>query len=112
MSRPSRARIARSATVLGLTAVLTVGPIVAPAVASSGTLVLSAASEPVGPVPAPRDAEDNPARDLGGYDDREVPFTWGAAWLLTFLGLGGFATMILVYYRAVDRPGRDGVRRA
>lgn len=61
----------------------------------------------LGPDPVARDAEENPARELGGYEDREVPFTWGAAWLLTFLGLGGLATMGLVYWRAVDRPGRN-----
>ncbi len=60
----------------------------------------------LGPDPMPRDAEDNPARELAGYEDRETPFTWGAAWLLTFLGFGGLATMGLVYWRGVDRPGR------
>lgn len=85
---------------------LTVGP----ATASTGTdsVVLAVnGAELLGPDPVARDAEENPARDLGGYEDREVPFTWGAAWLLTFLGLGGLATMGLVYWRAVDRPGRS-----
>ena len=76
----------------------------APALAAGDGVVLAAPAEPLGPEPMPRDAEDNPARLLGGYEDREVPFTWGAAWLLTFLGLGGLATMGLVWYRAVDRP--------
>jgi hypothetical protein len=78
------------------------------ALADDGPLVLAAeGAELLGPDPMPRDAEDNPARELGGYEDREIPFTWGAAWLLTFLGFGGLATMGIVYWRAVDRPGRD-----
>lgn len=80
----------------------------AAAVTGSGSVVLAVdGAELLGPDPVPRDAEENPARELGGYEDREVPFTWGAAWLLTFLGLGGLATMGLVYWRAVERPGRD-----
>lgn len=83
---------------------------VAPASASvdDGRVTLAVeGADLLGPDPMPRDAEENPARDLGGYDDRETPFTWGAAWLLTFLGVGGLATMGLVYWRAVDRPGRN-----
>jgi len=84
------------------------GALAAPASATDGALVLAVdGAELLGPDPMPRDAEDNPARELGGYEDREIPFTWGAAWLLTFLGLGGLATMGLVYWRAVDRPGRN-----
>jgi hypothetical protein len=75
--------------------------------AASEGVVLAVDYGQLGPDPMPRDAEDNPARELAGYEDRETPFTWGAAWLLTFLGLGGLATMGLVYWRAVDRPGRD-----
>jgi hypothetical protein len=79
----------------------------AAAATGSDSVVLAVeGAELLGPDPAPRDAEENPARELGGYEDREVPFTWGAAWLLTFLGLGGLATMGLVYWRAVERPGR------
>jgi hypothetical protein len=74
--------------------------------ASASDGVVLAVDGPLGPEPMPRDAEDNPARELGGYEDREIQFTWGAAWLLTFLGFGGLATMGLVYWRAVDRPGR------
>lgn len=98
-----------AATAVALAAALTLA---APAAASDG-VVLAVDYGQLGPEPMPRDAEDNPARELAGYEDRETPFTWGAAWLLTFLGLGGLATMGLVYWRAVDRPGRNGapVRR-
>ena len=86
-----------------------IGAMALPAAAASegGAIVLAVdGAELLGPDPMPRTSEDNPARELGGYEDRDIPFTWGAAWLLTFLGLGGLATMGLVYWRAVDRPGR------
>jgi hypothetical protein len=92
------------AALLALSLLLT--PTVAVAAPDAGSIVLAVSGDPIGPTPMPRDAEDNPARELGGYEDREVPFTWGAAWLLAFLGFGGLATMGLVYWRAVDRPGR------
>ena len=75
--------------------------------AAAEGVVLAADYGQLGPDPMPRDAEGNMARELAGYEDRDIPFTWGAAWLLTFLGFGGLATMGLVYWRAVDRPGRD-----
>lgn len=91
---------------LALMLSLTAGP--AFGSTDAGTVVLAVdGAGLLGPDPVGRDADENPARDLGGYEDREVPFTWGAAWLLTFLGLGGLATMGLVYWRAVDRPGRS-----
>lgn len=93
---------------------LAVVSLAAPAAAApvADAVVLAVSEEPLGPDPAPRDAEDNAARELGGYEDREVPFTWGAAWILTFLGVGGLALMLTVYYRSVARPGRDGARSA
>jgi len=91
-----------------LAVVSVLGGPTAPASATDGAIVLAVdGAELLGPDPMPRDAEENPARELGGYEDRDIPFTWGAAWLLTFLGLGGLATMGLVYWRAVDRPGRN-----
>jgi hypothetical protein len=100
-----RALLLLAAAALALTAAFVVAT---PAVAADGAVVLAVdGAELLGPDPMPRDAEDNPARELGGYEDRDIPFTWGAAWLLTFLGLGGLATMGLVYWRAVDRPGRN-----
>ena len=101
-----RGTVVAIAVLLGLVALLALGS--APASAEDGRVTLAVeGGELLGPDPMPRDAEDNPARELGGYEDRETPFTWGAAWLLAFLGLGGLATMGLVYWRAVDRPGRN-----
>lgn len=105
---PARARGAAAA----LAAVLLLSPVVAVAApAAPGAVVLAVSGEPLGPEPQPRDAEGNPAVELGGYEDRDVPFTWGAAWLLTFLGFAGLAVMGLVWFRAVDRPRRTPARR-
>jgi hypothetical protein len=109
--RPSqRVFLLLAAVTVALAAVLAVGTGTARADdgASVGSIVLAAeAGELLGPEPMPRMAEDNPARELAGYEDLETPFTWGAAWLLTFLGLGGLLAMGIVYWRAVDRPGRN-----
>ena len=67
-------------------------------------VVLAVDDAPAGPEPAPRDAEDNPARDLGDYGDREIPFTWGAAWLLTALGFIGLVLLLLIYRFRVAPP--------
>lgn len=75
---------------------------------AGAAVILAVEGELLGPEPMPREAEDNPARDLAGYEDLEIPFTWGAAWLLTFLGLAGLAVMGIVYFRAVERPGAGG----
>jgi hypothetical protein len=116
--RPHAAATARAAApiatllaTLALLAALLGSAAPAAAAPAPGAVVLAVSSEPLGPEPAPRDAEGNPAVELGGYEDREVPFTWGAAWLLTFLGLAGLAFMGLVWFRAVDRPRRAPARR-
>lgn len=72
---------------------------------ASEVTVLAADGPPAGPEPAPRDAEENPARDLGDYADRDVPFTWGAAWLLAGLGFIGVA-LLLAFYRFRVAPVR------
>lgn len=79
----------------------------APEPVGGDALVLAVDDEPVGPQPAPRDAEDNPARDLGDYGDRETPFTWFAAWLLAGLGFVGLALMLAFYRFRVLGPQRD-----
>ena len=103
------------ATLLAATLYMAVAATAAAATdVAGGAVILAVDGEPLGPDPMPREAEDNPARDLAGYEDRETQFTWGAAWLLTFLGLAGLAAMGLVYFRAVERPGagdKAGARR-
>ena len=112
MSRSSllRAPISRALAMLLATVLAAVMTLVASSATASAApadpLVIAVDGELLGPEPMPRTAEDNPARELAGYEDLEIPFTWGAAWLLTFLAVGGLATMALVYFRAVDRPGK------
>lgn len=90
----------RRLTVLALVAIALVVLPAAVAVAdvAAEPLVLAVeAGEPLGPDPQPRDAEGNAATELAGYEDRDVPFTWGAAWILSALGLGGIAAGALFY---------------
>jgi hypothetical protein len=73
----------------------------------SDTVVLAAEEgEPVGPNPAERTAEDNPARELAGYEDRELPYTWGAAWILSFAGLVGLVLLAGLYQLLVRGPAQ------
>lgn len=76
-------------------------------VAGAATAVVLAVDDaPIGPDPAPRDAEENPARDLGDYGDRATPFTWAAAWLLAGLGFVGVAVMLAFYrFRVLGSQG-------
>lgn len=99
-----------------LPALLAVALLVAPAAALADTagpaadepIVLAAEAGENGEVPGPppmeREAEENPARDLAGYGDIETPFTWGAAFLMLFLGLGGVLTLGGLYWLLVHRP--------
>lgn len=99
-------------SVLLLLAVLLATPAFADdgAVAEASTVVL-AVDEITGPDPMPRDAEDNPARELGGFEDRELQFTWGAAWLLAgAFGLGLLAAGSFYYFR-VRRPVKEAAGR-
>lgn len=90
--------------VLGLT--MLAAPALADEVAADEAVILAveAEDEPVGPNPAPRDAEENQARILGGYEDQETPFTWGAAWILAVAGGLGLVLMLLFYEFRVRRP--------
>lgn len=75
--------------------------------AATDTLVLAVEEgEPVGPTPADRTAEGNSARELAGYEDRELPFTWGAAWILAFAGLAGLALLGGLYQLLVRGPAQ------
>lgn len=60
-----------------------------------------------GPDPMPREQEENPARELGGYDDLETPFTWGAAFIMLFLGVVGLVLLSGLYWLLVHRPSRE-----
>ena len=66
-------------------------------------------SEDLGPEPMPRDAEDNAARTEGGYEDQERQFTWGAAWLLLFLGVAG-VVLLTGFYLLRVRPAEQARR--
>lgn len=73
----------------------------------AGPIVLAAEAGdegPGGPDPASHDAEDNLARELGGYGEMETRFTWGAAFLMLFLGAVGAALMGGLYWLLVHRP--------
>jgi hypothetical protein len=103
-----------------LPALLALALLLAPAVAAAdegaagagGEVVLAAAGEPTGPVPQDRLQEDNPARELAGYEDREVQFTWGAAWILLFLGVTGLIVLVGLYYLLVHRPAQEAASRS
>jgi hypothetical protein len=103
-----------------LPALLAVAFVAAPAAAladvagvpqETGVTILAAEGEPTGPSPQERMREDNPARELGGYEDHETQFTWGAAWLLMFLGVVGLTALGGLYYLLVHRPAREPARR-
>ena len=78
-----------------------------PAHATEGDLVLAVDAEDLGPAPQPRDAEGNAARELAGYEDRDLMFTWGASILL----LGLVVTLLVIggalWYLLVIRPTKQ-----
>ncbi len=101
----------RRAFGLALSAAFALAMLASPAVADDvvaddeavGGIVLAVDDEQLGPDPKPREAEDNPARELAGYENPDVPFTWGAAWILTFTGLVGLALLAGLYWLGVHR---------
>ncbi|MEX2532812.1 MAG: hypothetical protein WD360_02470 [Nitriliruptoraceae bacterium] len=70
-------------------------------------VVLAVEGGELGPEPAERLSEDNPARELVGYDDRDIPFTWGGAWLLAVTGLIGLGAATWLYQVKVVRPQKQ-----
>ncbi|MEX2562019.1 MAG: hypothetical protein WD358_02065 [Nitriliruptoraceae bacterium] len=76
------------------------------------SIVLAVDGEGLGPEPQPRLAEENKARELAGYENPDVPFTWGAAWILTFTGMVGLALLIALYWLLVHRPSRRATEGA
>jgi hypothetical protein len=90
----------RRPTLLALAALLAVLLLAVPAAAAEavvGTDILAVDGEPVGPEPQDRNAEGNAATELAGFEDREIPFTWAVAWLLTAAGVLGLAAGYLFY---------------
>jgi hypothetical protein len=81
------------------------------AAVSVDEVTVLAVGEPTGPMPKDRLAEDNPARELAGYEDREIPPTWGGAWILLFLGVVGLAALLGLYYLLVHRPAQEAAGR-
>ena len=80
--------------------------VTADAEVTAGEVVLAVEDAP-GPEPMDRRDPDNPARELAGFDDPEVPFTYYAAFLLSFLGLVGLVLLVGLYYLLVKRPSRE-----
>jgi hypothetical protein len=92
--------VMRRPTLLALAALLAVLLLAVPAAAAEavvGTDILAVDGEPVGPEPQDRNAEGNAATELAGFEDREIPFTWAVAWLLTAAGVLGLAAGYLFY---------------
>jgi hypothetical protein len=90
----------RRPTLLALAALLAVLLLAVPAAAAEavvGTDILAVEGEPVGPEPQDRTAEGNAATELAGFEDREIPFTWAVAWILTATGVLGLAAGYLFY---------------
>lgn len=104
----------RRLTGLVLPALLALAVLAAPASAvdlAAGPLdedvvVLAVEGEegPGGPEPRSYNDEDNVARDEAGYGELDVPFTWGAAFIMLFLGVAGIALMGGLYWLLVHRP--------
>lgn len=97
---------------LVLSMALVVASLAAPAVATTDApgevaLLAAPAGDPAGPDPQPRDAEGNPAGELGAYEELETPFTWAASFLLLFAGVVGLVLFGGLYYLLVHRPARE-----
>lgn len=101
--------LVRGVLALLLATVLLVLPTGADATAQAATddLVLAVEEADLGPLPQERNAEGNAARDLAGYEDRELMFTWGASILL----LGLVVTLLVItgalWFLLVVRPQRQ-----
>lgn len=93
--------------VLLLAMLLLAVPVAAFAEDAQDPVVLAAeAGDPVGPEPAERTAEDNAARELAGYENQDLPYTWGAAWILAFAGLVGLVLLGGLYQLLVRGPAQ------
>jgi hypothetical protein len=74
-----------------------------------GAVVLAVEGDegPGGPDPRPYADEENVARDQAGYGELETPFTWGAAFIMLFLGAVGVVLMAGLYWLLVYRPSQQ-----
>lgn len=103
---------------LVLPALLALAVLAAPAAAETAALddaVVLAVEEgegPAGPDPRPYDADDNVAREGAGYGELDTPFTWGAAFIMLFLGAAGVALMGGLYWLLVHRPSQKKEQEA
>jgi hypothetical protein len=61
----------------------------------------------LGPDPRPYADEENVAREQAGYGELETPFTWGAAFIMLFLGAVGVVLMAGLYWLLVYRPNQQ-----
>lgn len=100
------------AVLLALLVLGTTGPAAADEAFDGSTIVLAVDGEPLGPEPQPRNAETNPAGELRRYMDQEIPFTWGAAWLLTLGGGVALVLLGLLYELLVRRPAREAAEKS
>ena len=99
---------------LALTALLALSLLAAPALADdaaeasgAGQIVLAVEGAPAGPEPMERTDPDNKARELAGFEDPDVPWTYYASFLLAFAGFVGLALLVGLYYLLVQRPSRE-----
>ena len=79
----------------------------APDTADAGRVVAVDDDGPAGPEPKDRLEEDNPARELAGFESREGIFVDAAAYILAFAMLVGLVLLVGLYYLLVHRPSRD-----
>lgn len=75
--------------------------------AHADEVLLAVDADDLGPEPQPREADGNAARELAGYEDQELMFTWAASILL----LGLVVTLLVIggglWYLLVVRPNRQ-----
>lgn len=70
-------------------------------------LAVEGGEGPGGPDPRPYEDEENVAREEAGYGELDTPFTWGAAFIMLFLGAVGVVLMAGLYWLLVYRPNQQ-----
>lgn len=103
----------RRLTGLVLSALLALAVFAVPATAAvdlddgATVLAVEGGEGPGGPDPRPYEDEENVAREGAGYGELDTPFTWGAAFIMLFLGAVGVALMAGLYWLLVYRPNQQ-----